>query len=327
MQELILTVGLPGSGKSTYINGKYIKCGGAEKNINDDSTLRYKYDYIHDNHETYSLISADIIKTVIKGYLPCCPERVHEKSVDIAEKAVYDQLKINNNVFMDGGGINNNYTARIIATARLINPKIHIKAIYFNTPVEVCIKRISSRERKVPIDNIYEKNQKIPRCINKLKEICDEFETVNYFTNKYVFLDMDGTICSYSTVCKDIDGNIDFVNGELFKYLTPVKFIIDNIHNNFNNEQLFILTACPNSIAWVEKQEWINKHLPFIKKENIYFVGNKDYKHVFLKHLMLKLKIMPNDICMIDDNFSILEKMQTIGVNAIHPSNIESIIN
>lgn len=332
MQELILTVGLPGSGKSTYINNNYKVEYVNELNLNyqnsQNSPLFYKDNtaIMSDYFNSYHLVSADFIKKLLPGYDSNHPELCHEKSVNLAEEVVYLLLKDNKNVFMDGGGINNNYTARIIENARKINPDIKIKALYFNTPIDVCIKRIQDRERKVPIENIYEKNQKLPRCVNRLKNLCNQFSTINYFNNKYLFLDMDGTICSYSDVCKDIDGNIDFVNGELFKYLTPVEYILNFVTTYYDMNNVYILTACPNSIALEEKKEWLQENFPQLKLKNFYFVGNKDYKHVFLKHLMLKLKMKPNDVCMIDDNYSILDKMRSIGVNAIHPSNINSIL-
>lgn len=319
MQRLVLTVGLPCSGKSTYLSNTF-KFDSSIDNISDK--------YYDSNYKDFIIVvSADKYKETCKGYDPNHPEIIHEESVKLAESTVYVNIYSHNNVLMDGGGINNNYTLRIIHEARKINPNISIEILYFNTPIKVCLDRLSNRERKVPVDDIYNKNQKLPRCVNNLRNLANKFTTINYFTHKYVFLDMDGTICSYSIPCRDIDGNIDFVNGELFKYLDPVKNVLETVKQICLVDNIFILTACPNSIAWEEKQGWLEEHAPFIKKENIFFVGNKDYKHVFLKHLMLKLKLNKNDVTMIDDNYSIIEKMQSIGVNAIHPSDINSLLN
>jgi predicted kinase len=309
-QQLILTVGLPGSGKSTWFgeNFKY-----------EPSKDSYHYQ----EKDGYVLVSADIERQRLSGYDPNNPELVHEEAIEIAENLVYDYLRNKKNVYMDGGGINNRYTPRIITTAREINPEVFVKVIYFNTPIEVCIERISKRERKVPIDNIYKKNQMLPRCLNRLKEMCDEFEEVRYFTDKYLFLDMDGTVCSFSNVNRDIDNNLDFVNGEVFKHLRPVYHIIEKVRNLYKPENVFILTACPNNIAWEEKKWWLKQYMPFLLDENIYFVGNKDYKHVFLNHLLLKKKFKKQDVCVVDDNYQIIEKMRDIGVNILHPSDIE----
>jgi hypothetical protein len=66
----------------------------------------------------------------------------------------------------------------------------------------------------------------------------------------------------------------------------------------------------------------MEKNMPFVKKENILFVGNKDYKDVFLKHFMIGNKIDKKDVMMIDDNHDTLNKMIVLGVNALHPSDI-----
>lgn len=66
---------------------------------------------------------------------------------------------------------------------------------------------------------------------------------------------MDGTIASYTKGPKDIDENIDFVNSKLFEHSLPINHIISKISNEYKPENIFILTACPNSISWEEKNK------------------------------------------------------------------------
>ena len=106
----------------------------------------------------------------------------------MAEEFLYklkDSSVTYNTVILDGGGINNNYNKRIIFALK----SSYIKCIYFDTPVEVCIKRLENRERKVPIDNIYDKNIKMVECVHYYKSTVNEFITVRYFSNKYLFLE------------------------------------------------------------------------------------------------------------------------------------------
>jgi 5'(3')-deoxyribonucleotidase len=317
--------GLPGSGKSTFIkqNGVYSKF------------VYYPNEFISkelssplsDEYAPFSgvLVSADYYKVNQSNYNPNEADNIHEDSVQWARNAVMKLIKETNyDILLDGGGINRSYNKKIISEIREFDSNIIIKCIFFDTPIDVCLKRISDRERKVPVDNIYEKNQRLTDCVHYYQENCDEFVRINYFTNKYAFIDMDGTICAYAKGKKDIDGNVDFVNGKHFAYLRPVTHIIEYLYNKYkdNLDNLYILTAVPNSIAWDEKLSWMEKNMPFVKKENILFVGNKDYKDVFLKHFMIGNKIDKKDVMMIDDNHDTLNKMIALGVNALHPSDI-----
>lgn len=48
---------------------------------------------------------------------------------------------------------------------------------------------------------------------------------------------------------------------------------------------------------------------------------------MFIKHLALRNKWKMNEICVVDDFHNTLSKCTAIGVNAIHPSNIEVMFN
>ena len=83
---------------------------------------------------------------------------------------------------------------------------------------------------------------------------------------------------------------------------------------------LYILSASPNSICNKEKIEWLKKYMPFIKEENIYFVGNKEYKIVMLRHLIKKLNLENKDCTLIDDEHAIINDAIKLNINSIHPS-------
>lgn len=303
ISEFVFCCALPGAGKTTYLEQHY-----------DDS---------------YTVISADEIKKALPGYDQEKPELVHEESVQAARKGIFDLCDCAESykVILDGGGINNHYNVSIIEKVRETNPDAKITCLFFDTPIEVCINRISHRERKVPVDEIYKKNQQLVNCINRYCEMVDEFIRIDYFTNKYLILDMDGTIAAYSKAKVDEDGNIDFVNCEQFRWGQPVSHVIQFVRAYFDINNVYVITACPNSIAWQEKLEWLDKYFPEIPAENRMFVGNKDWKHVFIKHLALKKKWKLNEVCVVDDYHNTLTKCTSIGVNAIHPSNIESMFN
>lgn len=307
-QKFIFLIGLPGSGKSTWLE---------------------------DNSEGFEVVSADKIK--IESWIKANTtppymsldidrfnEEFHERSVELAEEDVYKQIEAGKDVILDGGGINRSYNLRIIDEVKELNPNIEIKGVYFNVPIEVCIKRIESRDRKVPLDDIYKKNQLLPAMLNRYESKGIEIETVNYFTDKYIFFDMDGTLCSLNNVILDINGNVDYVNTEFFSNSRRIETSYQYLVKCWQQKkELFILTACPNSIACSDKLKWIKSNLgPGIKDENIMWVGNKDYKHVFLQQYLMGKKIDPKDVLYIDDTMEILNKMKTIGINTKHVSQL-----
>ena len=318
VKEFIITVGLPGSGKSTY--------------------LKENYDFVYatnggDVMGSCIVVSADRLKELEENYNPARADIIHERSVQRAAELVkfifknsVKEFKIKT-LIMDGGGINNHYTEDIIRFVRKYSPKSKIKLLFFDTPIEVCIDRINKRERKVPIDTIYEKNIMISSCLNRYKPLVDEIERIDYFTNKYLLLDMDGTICGFTKVRRDIDNNADFVNGELFLHLRPVKHIIDFAKEHYDMQNVYIVTAVANSIAWEEKQQWLDKHFPELPKENRYFCGNKDYKHVFVKQLAEHKGWKRNEVVLVDDYHNTIDQCRKIGINCIHPSDIEILVD
>lgn len=341
IKEFIFTLGLPGCGKTTYLQEHYNNVFSFADWHNyvtmnqgaEDGSLQFgkycqnllgSYDFGNKKQNVIQ-IAADELKPFINGYSDEHPEHVHEDSVDLARNLIHNlasQNSFNGDVVMDGGAINNHYTSDIIKFIKENCPDVKITCIFFDTPINVCIERVNKRQRKVPVDNIYEKNMKITACVNKYKKVVNEFIRVDYYTNKYLLLDMDGTIAAYSKVKRDDKGNADFINGELFRHLTPVQWVIDFVKQHYDMKNVFIVTACPNIFAWQEKNEWLDEHFPEIPAENRFFCGNKDYKDVFVKHLAIKKKWKINDVVLVDDYHKTIEDCTRQNINCLHPSNI-----
>lgn len=307
MKQFIFTAGLPGSGKSYWLKE-------------------------HFDLDSLAFVSADEIKEEIAvemchGSLCDIDEflsSIHEESIEKArDRAKQFMANQEDTILMDMGGINNHYTQHLIEYAHDFGYKC--RAILFDTPIEVCIERMKERGRVIPMDNMYKKNCIMNRCFENIMDSVEEYEVVHYFTNKYIFLDMDGTICAYQKPPRDIDGNVDFVNSGMFKNPAPVKHIIDWVRKNYPMENVYILGVSPNSICQEDKIAWLSRYFSGIDYNHVYFCGNKDYKHIMLKHLMYKLKMDKKDVLMIDDNYQVINNMLGIGVNCIHPSNLESI--
>lgn len=347
IKNFYFSLALPGAGKTTWIKSnftnilpmdayvEYVKQHEFTLRLSDLIRASYMSDAINRLpiialNRPAIVVSADDIKPYIPGYNPADPFPVHERSVQYAREMVENiatasKELLDVDVFMDGGGVNNHYTENIIKFVREHCPECKITCVYFDTPVEVCIDRISKRERKVPLNSIYEKNQKIVSCIYRYKPLVDEFIRVNYFTNKYILLDMDGTICGYTKARFDEDGNADFVNGELFLHLKPVQHVIDYVKEHYDMKNVYIVTAVANSVAWDEKNQWLDKYFPELPKENRFFCGNKDYKYVFVKQLADHMGWERNEMVLVDDYHPTIEKCKKVKINCIHPSNIDSL--
>src|ERR1019366_2700376 len=236
MNEAIFMLGLPGSGKSFYINQLTI------------------------NHPNYKVVSADEIRLKHPNYNPADPEAIHEECINKAERMMYALAGEINcipvDVIMDGGGINNSYTPRIIQRMRKNGYKI--KVVFIDTPVDICvqrnIERVKNGERFVKIAAIIDKSYRLRKSVEKLSEICDEFETVKYFTDSHIFVDMDGTIAEYQQLPVDEYGDINFVEYEVFRYSKPVTQMIEKLKVlSESGKRIFIVSASPNSICNVDK--------------------------------------------------------------------------
>ena len=141
IKDFIFTLGLPGSGKSTYINENYVNMfdfaeylrysanplssTGTEKLTPQEACTDLHYLDIYlanisalrhvdgtwplkDNQ--VFVVSADEIKQHLNGFSMDNPQAVHEESVQLARQLVYLFAKTHTmevNVLMDGGAINN----------------------------------------------------------------------------------------------------------------------------------------------------------------------------------------------------------------------------
>lgn len=297
----IFMAGLPGSGKSTYIENN------------------------PDEFEGCKRIAADELRKEIPGYDGSVESDIkfHEQSVDMAEDAMYKAFADNTSVVMDAGAINNSYTPRIMNAAK--EAGYFIKLVYINTPAHICIERISGRERKVPSDNVIWKSQRAKSKISVLRDIADDYKEVNYYTNEYYFFDMDGCIAAYENYDTNEAGDIDFFNASCFEYADPVGPTLHKIR--YLNEMkgipwnhFFIFSASPSSVANAEKLRWLEKNFPEMPKENITFVGNKAYKDLSLEQFLRRSKISKRSATYVEDDHSVIRKCKARGINCIHLS-------
>jgi predicted kinase len=147
----IVSIGLPGSGKSTEIRKRF---------------------------SDYYIVDADEIKATHPDYDPKNTEPLHQWSVKEAELMMQCLSDDGVSICMDSGGVNNSYSIRIINMLK--SKGYHITLVHMDTPLEVCLKRNSMRARMVPEHAILEKHTKLEDCLERQIPLVDKYIKVKY---------------------------------------------------------------------------------------------------------------------------------------------------
>jgi hypothetical protein len=130
-----------------------------------------------------------------------------------------------------------------------------------------------------------------------------------------IFIDMDGLVASYMG---DMN-NPDFSEG-FFYNKKPIYHNIKAIYTIFGDCPMAILSASPHETGIKEKNIWLNEHFPI--KERHFIKYPDGCKAQFLIDYAEKHNIPRNEILLIDDDLSILRKVQGAGFQVWHPSTL-----
>lgn len=291
-KKAIILMGLPLAGKTSWINSQKL----------DD----------------YIVVSADVIKEEHPDYDPENAHKLHEYSVEKAEESMNRHSDYGRNIIMDSGSINNSYSKRIINMLK--SKDYQVKLVHIKTPLLVCLDRNKERARKVPEKEIIFKAQKENSQFFKLSEMVDDVEVFNYFTNEHIFIDMDGVLAAQTTLPK-INGEIDFVNSEVFVYQKPVLPVIEKFKQLHKmGHTLYILSAIPTSISLEEKNDWLDKNFSIIPKERRFYVNQGKHKSEMLDDLRHKFKLKKNQVTLVDDYHNTLYDVLERKMNPMHIS-------
>lgn len=150
MAKLILTAGLTGAGKSTYLKNQQINLPVA----NSDAFL--------ESHPDYN---------------PKQPELLHEWAKVENQKLIYKYLSEGIDFVIDGTGTNVERYAKYINDAKELG--YEVECHYVKVSLATAINRNAKRERTVPVSVIYEKAGIIDMTVEVIGSMCDKFITFN----------------------------------------------------------------------------------------------------------------------------------------------------
>ena len=145
----------------------------------------------------------------------------------------------------------------------------------------------------------------------------DKYLIENRDKNIDIYFDMDGVFAEY-----DI-GNFDYST------IRPIKSVI-NIMNNLRRDgmNVKVLSICRNNKIVDEKYDWIDKYVPFLKKDDLIFLSKEDNPGIEsneLKSNYLKNNINKDHVnILIDDDSLIIKKVvkENEDVKVFHVSSI-----
>jgi len=146
---LILTAGLPGAGKSTYLRNAGIEL---------------------------PKVDPDEAKKLHPDYDPKNPQAVHNWSKKVARRFHLSLLSKNVDFVVDGTGTNVEKYARYIKEAQELGYKVELH--YVRVKLETSIKRNANRARVVPMSVILEKADVIEQTTSIIAKMCDDFVVV-----------------------------------------------------------------------------------------------------------------------------------------------------
>ena len=145
---------------------------------------------------------------------------------------------------------------------------------------------------------------------------------------KYVFFDVDGTLCEYryndilyggrctELGCQSLE---DILFSDLFYKARPLK-TMQRVIEQLNPDKVFILGAITTNTEIDQKYKWLEENFPSIKRENMYFICSTMLKPEVIiehcKHYNLNL----SDTVFVDDRLDVLRKAEELGITAYHPS-------
>lgn len=142
--------------------------------------------------------------------------------------------------------------------------------------------------------------------------------------NKYVFLDVDGTLSEYR-FNNHVNGR-DCLGGQSLRELLFENVFLSNrpletmmrIIQTLDSDKLFTLGAFCTNYELMQKYEWLGMYYPSIPKDHYIFICSSDLKVLVLEEYSKKFNIDRCDIVIIDDRHKTIQDAEQAGFIGYH---------
>lgn len=147
--------------------------------------------------------------------------------------------------------------------------------------------------------------------------------------DKIVIVDFDGTLTTYrSTEDKAHTNSENYIGMHIdgydtvWKYTRPLK-TMQNLLSKLDRDRLYVLSQTDTSFEEKNKNRFIANNYPFIKQDNIIYVGRTNYKKTVVEYMFKHGYFGTFDkksIVIIEDSIEVISQLEDAGYRCYHIS-------
>lgn len=291
-KNIIITIGLPGSGKTTWCK----------------TFLKQNADYVK--------IERDDLRFGLKD-IPIGDRKFETLITKLQYQMVHTALNSKFNVILSDTNCNKKYLEAFLNEFKY---KANITFKIFDTPIETCIDRDSKRERKVGEDVIKRMNNGYNEVINNVDLNPIEKLPEIYFPHFYddslldcVIIDLDGTIAHANNkrhIYNFKDVGLDDLDFNMFKIIEAIA----------SNDIALVFLTARNEICYDETLEWLKKHnfpllnyMLLMRKDGDFRPSTVVKQELYETYIKGKLNVL----CAFDDKTDIVEMWRENDIKAL----------
>lgn len=291
-KNIIITIGLPGSGKTTWAK-----------------------DFVKEN-PNYVRVERDELRFSLKN-IPIGDSKFEKLVTQLQYQMVHTSLNNKYNVILSDTNCNKKYLLQFIDEFKT---KADITFKVFDTPIEECIKRDSLREKKVGEDIIKRMNNGFVEIKNTM--VLDEITKLPEIVYPHHY---DDTLLD--CVIVDLDGTIAHANGKRHIYNFKDVGVDDLDFNMFkiidalsNNDIALIFLTARDEECFDETLDWLRKHnfplmnyMLLMRKHNDFRPSTVVKKELYETYIKGKLNVL----CAFDDNSDVIQMWRDNDIKAL----------